>query len=124
MWLALARLESYENARVVLNKARQAIPAEPQIWLAAAKLEEAHGNHEMIEKIVRKGMLKAYLLLMYVCVLSPIRCWFLRILHTSVMNDGVLNVRQEEAIEMIAHCPNMPHHYSNTSRVGVRMKNS
>lgn len=68
MWLALARLESYENARVVLNKARQAIPAEPQIWLAAAKLEEAHGNHEMIEKIVRKGMLKAYLSLMCVCV--------------------------------------------------------
>ena len=44
LWLALARLETRENARVVLNKARETLPAEPLIWIAAAKLEEAHGD--------------------------------------------------------------------------------
>jgi hypothetical protein len=38
LWLALARLSSYENARKVLNKARTAIPTEPLIWITAAKL--------------------------------------------------------------------------------------
>ena len=33
----------YENARKVLNDARRKIPTEPQIWLAAARLEEARG---------------------------------------------------------------------------------
>ena len=41
LWLALARLESYENARKVLNKARQAVPTDAAIWITAAKLEEA-----------------------------------------------------------------------------------
>ena len=44
LWLALARLERYDNARKVLNRARQAIPTEPAIWISAAKLEEAQGN--------------------------------------------------------------------------------
>ena len=38
LWLALARLSSYENARKVLNRARQAIPTERAIWITAAKL--------------------------------------------------------------------------------------
>lgn len=38
LWLALARLSNYENARKVLNKARTAIPTEPLIWITAAKL--------------------------------------------------------------------------------------
>ncbi len=54
MWLALARLETYENARIVLNKARQAIPTEPQIWITAAKLEEANGNAENVDAIIRR----------------------------------------------------------------------
>ena len=41
LWLALARLGSYANARVVLNKARQAVPTDASIWITAAKLEEA-----------------------------------------------------------------------------------
>ncbi len=45
LWLALARLETYENAKRVLNRARVAIPTEPSIFITAAKLEEAHGNH-------------------------------------------------------------------------------
>lgn len=44
LWLALARLETYENAKRVLNRARVAIPTEPSIFITAAKLEEAHGN--------------------------------------------------------------------------------
>lgn len=44
LWLALARLESYENARKVLNKARQAVPTDASIWITAAKLEEAQAR--------------------------------------------------------------------------------
>lgn len=42
LWLALARLESYDNARKILNEARRALPSEMGIWLHAAKLEEAN----------------------------------------------------------------------------------
>ena len=41
LWLALAKLETYENARTVLNKAREHLPTEHAIWINAAKLEEA-----------------------------------------------------------------------------------
>ena len=44
LWLALAYLESYKDARQVLNRARKNIPTERAIWIAAAKLEEAAGN--------------------------------------------------------------------------------
>ncbi len=36
LWLALARLEEYAQAKVVLNKARQALPQEAAIWIHAA----------------------------------------------------------------------------------------
>jgi pre-mRNA-processing factor 6 len=39
--LALAKLETYENAKAVLSNAREAIPTEYSIWVNAAKLEEA-----------------------------------------------------------------------------------
>ena len=55
LWLALARLENYENARKVLNKARESIPTDRQVWITAAKLEEANGNAHMVEKIVDRG---------------------------------------------------------------------
>ena len=55
LWLALARLESYDNARKVLNKAREHIPTDRQIWITAAKLEEANGNTNMVDKIVERG---------------------------------------------------------------------
>lgn len=32
----------------VLNKARQAVPTDPSIWITAAKLEEAQGNIDMV----------------------------------------------------------------------------
>ncbi|VEL13627.1 unnamed protein product [Protopolystoma xenopodis] len=56
LWLALSRLETYEQARVVLNKARENIPTDRQIWFAAAKLEEAQGNYAMVSKIIDRGV--------------------------------------------------------------------
>lgn len=56
LWLALARLETYENARKVLNKARENIPTDRHIWITAAKLEEANGNTQMVEKIVDRAI--------------------------------------------------------------------
>ena len=40
LWLALARLESPENAKKVLNKARRAVPTSHEIWIAAGRLVE------------------------------------------------------------------------------------
>eukprot|EP00954_Amorphochlora_amoebiformis_P023584 1360996-Amorphochlora_amoeboformis.AAC.1 len=56
LWIALARLETYKNARKVLNRARKAIPTEPQIWITAAKLEEANGNIQNVETIISKAV--------------------------------------------------------------------
>ncbi|KAI0291955.1 PRP1 splicing factor, N-terminal-domain-containing protein [Russula brevipes] len=44
LWLALARLETPENAKAVLNKARKAVPTSHEIWIAAGRLieQEAH----------------------------------------------------------------------------------
>jgi len=43
-------LETYDNARKVLNKARENIPNDRQIW--TAKLEEVNGNKHMMKKII------------------------------------------------------------------------
>jgi pre-mRNA-processing factor 6 len=40
LWLALARLETPERAKAVLNKARKAIPTSHDIWIAAGRLLE------------------------------------------------------------------------------------
>lgn len=56
LWLALARLETYENARRVLNKARENIPTDRHIWITAAKLEEANGNTQMVDKIIDRAI--------------------------------------------------------------------
>ncbi|KAN0108635.1 putative Pre-mRNA-splicing factor prp1 [Hyaloscypha variabilis] len=47
LWLALARLESAENAQKILNKARKAIPTSHEIWIAAARLQEQTGNYKI-----------------------------------------------------------------------------
>ena len=76
MWLALAHLETYENARKVLNKARENIPTDRQIWVTAAKLEEANGNTKMVEKIVERGMLsKVYGICIIYGTISCIKCY-------------------------------------------------
>ncbi|KAG8932561.1 hypothetical protein FRC02_000939 [Tulasnella sp. 418] len=40
LWLALARLETPERAKKVLNKARRAVPTSHEIWIAASRLVE------------------------------------------------------------------------------------
>ncbi|TFY64399.1 hypothetical protein EVG20_g5958 [Dentipellis fragilis] len=40
LWLALARLETPERAKAVLNKARKAVPTSHDIWIAAGRLLE------------------------------------------------------------------------------------
>lgn len=40
----------------MLNQAREAIPTEPSTWITAAKLEEAHGNGQLVERIIEKMM--------------------------------------------------------------------
>ena len=44
LWLALARLETPENAQKVLNRARKAVPTSYEIWIAAARLMEQLGQ--------------------------------------------------------------------------------
>lgn len=56
MWLALAKLETYENAKKVLNKARKTIPTEKSIWITAAELEEANGNLPAVGIIISKAV--------------------------------------------------------------------
>jgi pre-mRNA-processing factor 6 len=57
LWLARAKLESYENAKVVLNEARAKIPTERQIWIAAARLEETHGTVDRVPLIIERAIL-------------------------------------------------------------------
>jgi pre-mRNA-processing factor 6 len=40
LWLALARVETPERARAVLNKAHKAIPTSHEIWIAGGRLRE------------------------------------------------------------------------------------
>ena len=53
LWLALARLESSENAQKVLNKARKAVPTSHEIWIAAARLQEQMGNANKVNVMKR-----------------------------------------------------------------------
>ena len=39
----------------MLNKARENIPTDRNIWITAAKLEEAHENYHMVPKIIERG---------------------------------------------------------------------
>lgn len=53
LWLALARLETPENAQKVLNAARKANPTSHDIWIAAARLQEQMGNASKINVMKR-----------------------------------------------------------------------
>ena len=53
LWLALARLETPENAQAVLNKARKAVPSSHEIWIAAARLQEQIGQATKINVMNR-----------------------------------------------------------------------
>ncbi|ORY65404.1 PRP1 splicing factor [Pseudomassariella vexata] len=53
LWLALARLESPENAQKVLNKARKHCPTSHEIWIAAARLQEQLGKAQKVNVMER-----------------------------------------------------------------------
>jgi len=53
LWLALARLETPENAQKVLNAARKAVPTSYEIWIAAARLQEQMGTFERVNVMKR-----------------------------------------------------------------------
>ncbi|KAF2088437.1 putative Pre-mRNA-splicing factor prp1 [Saccharata proteae CBS 121410] len=57
LWLALARLETQNNAQVVLNKARKAIPTSHEIWIAAAILQEQMGQPSKVSIVMKKGIM-------------------------------------------------------------------
>ncbi|KAK0440011.1 PRP1 splicing factor, N-terminal-domain-containing protein [Desarmillaria tabescens] len=51
LWLALARIETPDKAKAVLNKARKAVPTSHEIWIAAGRLlEQEAGKNEDPEK--------------------------------------------------------------------------
>lgn len=56
IWIALAKLEDYKNARKVLNTACKKIPTDHTIWVHAAKLEETEGNFEIVPKLLKKAI--------------------------------------------------------------------
>jgi pre-mRNA-processing factor 6 len=56
IWLALAKIEVYKNAKKVLNNAIKNNPTDFTIWMSAAKLEEAEGNNENVGKLVQSAM--------------------------------------------------------------------
>jgi hypothetical protein len=45
---------SHKLMRCDIVQAREHIPTDRQIWITAAKLEEANGNEKMIDKIIGK----------------------------------------------------------------------
>ncbi|EEP76086.1 conserved hypothetical protein [Uncinocarpus reesii 1704] len=53
LWLALARLETPENAQKVLNTARKAVPTSHEIWIAAARLQEQMGTANKVNVMKR-----------------------------------------------------------------------
>lgn len=53
LWLALARLETPENAQKVLNAARKAVPTSHEIWIAAARLQEQMGTANKVNVMKR-----------------------------------------------------------------------
>ncbi|CAG8144180.1 unnamed protein product [Penicillium salamii] len=53
LWLALAHLETPENAQKVLNAARKAVPTSFEIWIAAARLQEQMGTFEKVNVMKR-----------------------------------------------------------------------
>jgi pre-mRNA-processing factor 6 len=51
-------LESYDNAKLVLNTAIQTIPTDHNIWISASMLEESQGNHKKVFDMIKKAFKK------------------------------------------------------------------
>ncbi|TIB73106.1 hypothetical protein E3Q23_03114 [Wallemia mellicola] len=57
LWLALARLETPDNAKKIINKARKTIPTSHEIWIAASRLQEQIGaSSNDIDKLMNNGV--------------------------------------------------------------------
>lgn len=56
LWLALARLETPDQAQVVLNKARKAVPTSHEIWIAACRLQEQMKETARVETIMKRAI--------------------------------------------------------------------
>ena len=56
LWLALARLETPENAQKVLNAAHKAIPTSYEIWIAAARLQEQMGMSGRVDSMMKRAV--------------------------------------------------------------------
>lgn len=56
LFLALARLEPYEQAKEVLAKASERHPTERAVWIMKAKLEEAVGHDDMVPAIIETAI--------------------------------------------------------------------
>ena len=68
LWLALARLETPDKAKAVLNKARKAVPTSHEIWIAAGRLleqeayvegkaeEQRKKELEVVDKTIEAGV--------------------------------------------------------------------
>ncbi|KAF4511015.1 hypothetical protein G6O67_002853 [Ophiocordyceps sinensis] len=56
LWLALARLETLENAQKVLNKARMAVPTSHEIWIAGARLQEQLGQGDKVNNVLNRAV--------------------------------------------------------------------
>lgn len=56
-FISLTYCFRYENARKVLNKARENIPTDRQIWIAASRLEETRGESNMVDKLIDRALL-------------------------------------------------------------------
>lgn len=59
----------------VLNKARENIPTDRQIWITAAKLEEANDNLPMVEKIIDRGNSEYCVTLIVTCIVNWNLCF-------------------------------------------------
>ncbi|CAB4253129.1 similar to Saccharomyces cerevisiae YBR055C PRP6 Splicing factor, component of the U4/U6-U5 snRNP complex [Maudiozyma barnettii] len=59
LWTILIKVEEYNEAKILLNRARKLIPNNIKIWLLAIELEETHGNNDIsvfkLMKILNKG---------------------------------------------------------------------
>jgi pre-mRNA-processing factor 6 len=58
LWLRLAKLEEFDEAKNVLNNAISTIPTDHTIWISAAKLEESQGNTKKVSDIVKRAFKK------------------------------------------------------------------
>ncbi|KAI9688284.1 MAG: hypothetical protein M1820_010296 [Bogoriella megaspora] len=56
LWLALARLETPDNAQKVLNKARKEVPTSYEIWIAAARLQEQQGRPDRVKALMPRAI--------------------------------------------------------------------